>query len=356
MIRVPLEHLSAAQVGPRCLVTGAAGYVGSHLIPQLTALGCTVIAADLVAPEGEAGVDPLALDITDRDAVMAHIRDVDTVFHCAARMCFAGLVPPSVRAGMHAVNVQGTQNVVDACVANGISRLVHISTANVCIEGPVDEGDESAPYAQTWVDLYGPTKAAGERIVLAAGSDTFRTVALRPGGLWGPGTGGFMVQTFLAQLAAGRLVATIGDGTAFVDNTHVATLVHAMLNAADKLSSQPDAVSGRPFFITDDERINGIQWFRPIVDGLGLNWPRRSIPAPLAYAVAWLGEVGHRLGLPEPELTRLGVVKLTCSTAFKVDAARSALDWAPLTTRDDGIAAHLDDYRQVFLDLGGTLP
>ena len=75
MIRVPLEHLSAAQVGPRCLVTGAGGYVGSHLIPQLTALGCTVIAADLVAPEGEAGVDPLAMDITDRDAVMAHIRE-----------------------------------------------------------------------------------------------------------------------------------------------------------------------------------------------------------------------------------------------------------------------------------------
>ena len=356
MIRVPLEHLSAEGVGPRCLVTGASGYVGTQLIPYLTELGCTVIAADLTPPKPENRVTPLQLDITDRDRVLAEVRGVDTVFHCAARMCFAGLVPPRVREAMERVNVHGVRHIIEACETHGISRLVHISTANVCIDGPVNEGDESHPYGQNWVDLYGPTKAAGERLVLEAASPRLRTLALRPGGLWGPGTGGFMVQTFLAQLAAGRLVATIGDGTAFVDNTHVATLIHAMLNGAQKLSTHPDSVSGRPYFITDDERINGITWFRPIVEGLAMKWPTWTIPASIAYALAWLGELSHRMGLPEPELTRLGVIKLTCSTAFRVDAARAELDWEPLVTSAEGIAEHLDDYRQTFLELGGTLP
>ena len=165
-----------------------------------------------------------------------------------------------------------------------------------------------------------------------------------------------MVETFLAQLAWGRMVATIGDGKSYADNTHTSTLIHAMLNGAWKLGTQPEKVNGRPFFVTDDERINGMRWFKPIADGLGVPWPTRTIPISLAYAVAWLGEVGHRLGLPEPDITRIGVVKLTCSTAFSVDAAREALEWSPLVSSADGLHHHLPTYAEVYREYGGRLP
>lgn len=130
MIRVPLEHLSAEGVGPRCLVTGASGYVGTQLIPYLTELGCTVIAADLTPPKAKNRVTPLQLDITDRDRVLAEVRGVDTVFHCAARMCFAGLVPPRVREAMERVRrwhevmspVSGTLQPRSRYVRNHLTR------------------------------------------------------------------------------------------------------------------------------------------------------------------------------------------------------------------------------------------
>ena len=65
------------------------------------------------------------------------------------------------------------------------------------------------------------------------------------------------------------------------------------------------------------------------------------------YAVGWAGEVTHRLGGPKPTLTRIGVLKLIRGSAFRCDKARRELGYAPLYTRDSGVAEHLEDYRAV---------
>ena len=154
-----------------------------------------------------------------------------------------------------------------------------------------------------------------------------------------------MVGAFLAQLARGRFVARIGDGRAVVDNTHVASLVRAELLAAERLRSAPDRVGGHAYFVTDDERINGIEWFRPLVEGLGYRFPARRLPGGLLYSLAWLGELAHRFGAPEPQLTRIGILKLIRGSSFRIDRARRDLGYEPLVKRDAGIAMHLDEYR-----------
>jgi nucleoside-diphosphate-sugar epimerase len=345
-----------ATVGPRCLVTGGAGYLGRHLVRALSDLGCEVRSLDAAPwPESPAAtpkpdrLDQRLGDVRDRHAVEAACQGIDTVFHAAAALSFAGLAPASVRERVSSINVGGTEVVIDACRAQSVGRLVYTSSLNVALDRELLEADETAPYAETWVDLYGPSKARAERAVLGADQPGgLRTTALRPGGIWGPGGGGYMIRAFLEQLAAGRFVATIGDGTAVVDNTHVHSLVRAELLAAQALATEPARAGGRAYSITDDERINGIEWFRPLAEGLGQPWPSRRVPGGLMYAVAWLGELAHLLGAAEPAVTRIGVLKLIRGSSFRIDRAREELGYEPLVGRDQGIALHLPDYRRTW--------
>lgn len=343
MSAVPLDGLHANGVGPVALITGGAGYLGGHLAQALIELGCTVRTLDIAPGELPEGVDQRIGDIRDLATVEEAVRGVDVVFHAAAIIELVGIAKPALRDKVFGVNVTGTENVVAACQSQGVGRLVHTSSANVCIEGEILEADESAPYVQQFIDLYAATKVPAERAVLAANGPALKTVALRPGGLWGPGNGGYMVSTFLGQLD--NLVALIGDGTAVADNTHVCSLVRAELLAAQALSETPDVVGGKAYFVTDEERINGMEWFRPIAEGLGYSWPTRRIPGWLMYGVGWASEVAHRFGGPTPTLTRIGVVKLIQGSSFRCDRARKDLGYEPLYTRDSGVAAHLEDYR-----------
>jgi 3beta-hydroxy-delta5-steroid dehydrogenase/steroid delta-isomerase len=342
-MRAVIQGLSHDLVGPKALVTGGAGYLGGYLVEALLALGCEVRTLDVVEGDLPEEVDQRIGDIRRLEDVCAAAQGVDVVFHAAAVIELVGIATRSLRERTFAVNVDGTANVIEACRAEGVSRLVHTSSANVCIDAEILEADESAPYATHFVDLYAETKVPAEKAILAAHGDFLRTVALRPGGLWGPGSGGFMVTSFLAQLD--NLVATIGDGTAVVDNTHVHSLVRAELLAAQALAERPEVVGGQAYFVTDEERINGMAWFRPIAEGLGYAWPTRRVPGWLMYGVGWASEVAHRFGGPRPTLTRIGVLKLTRGSSFRCDRARSDLGYKPLYSRDSGVAAHLEDYR-----------
>lgn len=335
-------------MGRTCLVTGGAGYLGQHLVAALLSLGCEVRvldAASITHPD----VRPFQGDIRDAALVRAACEGVDTVFHAAAVITLLGVARAAVREKVFGINVQGTRTVLEACKRAGVGRLVYTSSANVVIDRELVEADESAPYASRWVDLYGQSKAVAEREVLAADTPGgLRTLALRPGGLWGPGDGGFMIRTFLQQLAEGRFVATIGDGRAVVDNTHIYSLVRGELLAARALLERPERVGGQPWFLTDDERVNGITWFRPLVEALGQPWPTRRLPGRLMYGLAWALEWSHYLGAPEPPLTRIGVAKLIRTSSFSIARARRELGYAPLLGHREGLALHLEDYRACY--------
>ena len=344
-MRMPWDELGD-WTGRTVLVTGGAGYLGRHLTVALRRLGATVRVIDVVKPRDMEGLEVITGDLRDRDTVARAVAGCDVVFHTAAIVSLLGIAPKKVHDLVWSINVTATERVVEACVQAGVRALVSTSSANVVLDREVTDEDESAPFATTFVDIYGKTKVHAEKHVrLANGIGTLRTAVIRPGGIWGPGEGGFMIRAFLDQLAAGRFVATIGDGKAVVDNTHVDTLVFGELLAARRLLEDPEGVAGEAFFITDDERINGIAWFKPIVDGLGYRWPTARLPGKLMYALAWMAEVTTLLGVPEPTLTRIGVLKLIRTSSVSVSRARSVLGWRPLWTSPEGIAEHLADYK-----------
>jgi 3beta-hydroxy-delta5-steroid dehydrogenase/steroid delta-isomerase len=336
------------QVGPVCLVTGGNGYVGKHLVRRLLELGCAVRALDLAPFQGDARVTSIVGDIRRMSDVRPACEGVDTVFHTAAIINTLTLARASVRRQVYGVNVHGTECVIRACQEAGVKKLIFTSSLTVAVDGPIREGDETAPYVGTdgLPDLYSQTKSRAEKMVLEADDpDGLRTAAVRPGGVWGPGEGAMMVQDFLEHLAAGQFKARIGDGKSVTDNVHVDSVVDVHFLVAKKLTDDPDLVAGEAYFVSDDEPTNPVGWYRPIVEGLGYTWPKLHIPRPLAYGIAYLGEVVHYFGGPFPMLTRRSVLSICRDASFRVDKARAHLGYEPRTGAAAGIPELMHEFR-----------
>lgn len=336
------------QVGPVCLVTGGNGYVGTHLVRRLLDLGCEVRTLDLAPFRGDPRVQSVVGDIRQMSDIGPACEGVDTVFHPAAIINTLTLARPSVRKQVYGVNVHGTECVIRACQAAGVKKLIFTSSIAVAVDGPIRGGDETAPYVGTdgLPDLYSQTKSQAEKLVLEADDPQgLRTAAVRPGGVWGPGEGAMMVDDFLGHLAAGQFKATIGDGTSVTDNVHVDSVVDVHLLVAQKLSEDPDLVAGEAYFVSDDEPINPVAWYRPIVEALGYSWPKHHIPRPLAYAFAYLAEILHYFGGPFPMLTRRGVLSVCRDASFRVDKARAHLGYEPRTSAAEGIPKLMNEFR-----------
>ena len=341
--------VDSKQVGPVCLVTGANGYVGKHLVRRLLELDCRVRALDLAPFAGDARVESIVADIRNAGDVRAACEGVDTVFHVAAIINTLTLARPSIRRQVYGVNVEGTKNVIDACRAAGVGKLIFTSSIAVAVDRPIRGADESAPYVRDdspLPDLYSQTKSRAEKMVLAADDPQgLRTAAVRPGGVWGPGDGAMMTQDFLEHLAAGEFKVMVGDGSSVTDNVHVDSVVDGHLLVAKKLGEDPALVGGEAYFVSDDEPTNPVLWYRPIVEALGYRWPKRHIPFPLVYAFAYLGEVAHYFGAPKPTITRRGARSICRDGSFRVDKARAHLGYEPRTGAAEGIPKLMGDFR-----------
>jgi 3beta-hydroxy-Delta5-steroid dehydrogenase / steroid Delta-isomerase len=343
-----MKMKGSSNFGPRCLITGGAGFLGKALAGELVRHGCTVHVMD-IRPGGAPGrgLTHFTGDIRDYDAVRAAAEGCSTVFHCAAVMNFLGLARQSVRRGVFDINVGGTGNVIRACRDAGASRLIYTSSHNVCFSRkPVLNGDESQPYASRFLDLYSETKAEAEKLVLSANGNGLYTAALRPGGIWGPDHDCYMFAKFIDQLGKGKLVATIGGPDSIIDNTHVENLVRAEILAARKLAENPEAIGGQAYFIMDEEPMNLMEWFRPLIEGLGHRVPERSIPALPMYFFAFLAEVLHFIGGPKPFMTRLEVHNLTAKFTFRCDKARRDLGYRPAIGNGKGMEECVRFYRE----------
>jgi 3beta-hydroxy-delta5-steroid dehydrogenase/steroid delta-isomerase len=260
-----LKHIS--ELG-RCLVTGGAGFLGRNLVKALLAGGCKVDAL--------VNRTPLALehpnltlvrgDIASAADMQGACQGVDTVFHTAALVALLGgrFASARYRQAAWRVNVEGTQNVIDACTAQGVKRLVHTSSVDVVFDGkPQPLMNEEMPYAQHPKSVYAATKiAAEERVLAASGQSGLLTCAIRPDGIYGAEPNE-LIDRFHAQLAAGRLTARIGKPDSLQDNSEINSLVHGEILAA--LHLVPGGVAGgQAYFIGDGEPMNSFDFFRPL--------------------------------------------------------------------------------------------
>lgn len=231
----------------KTLVTGGAGFIGSHLADALLARGDEVTVLDNFSTGKHrnlesalaAGADLIEGDILDRELVEKTLQSVrpQTVFHLAAQ----GEVQRSIEepAFDATVNVVGTVNLIEASKEIGLDRFVFASTGGAIygegsrIDLPASESGETAPLCQ-----YGLSKRAGEMYLeLYRRMYMFNSVALRFANVYGPrqcpkGEAG-AVAIFGELLMAGRNPTVFGDGTQTRDYIHVLDVVGALLAARE---------------------------------------------------------------------------------------------------------------------------
>ncbi|MEQ2202440.1 hypothetical protein XENOCAPTIV_031003 [Xenoophorus captivus] len=313
-------------------------------------------------------------DIREYAQVEKAVFGVDCVFHIAS-YGMSGREQLN-RHLIEAVNVQGTKNILKACVENGVSRLVYTSTFNVVFGGQVIEnGDESLPYLPLHLhpDHYSKTKSLAEMAVLEANgaalfgsSEVLRTCALRPAGIYGPGEQRHLPR-IVSYIERGIFRFVYGSPSSLVEFVHVDNLVSAHMLAAEALTSEKQHRSaGQAYFISDGRPVNNFEFFRPLVEGLGYPFPKLRLPISLIYLFAFLTEIIHLLIGPfynfQPLLTRTEVYKTGVTHYFSMAKARAELEYEPqehnldevvqwFKSRGHGKRCHSSFFRRFILNI-----
>jgi nucleoside-diphosphate-sugar epimerase len=316
----------------RVLVTGGGGFLGSAVVKMLVARGDSVrsFSRRFHSRLAAWNVEQVQGDIGDPPAVTAAMRDIDVVFHTAAKAGVWGNYADFFR-----TNVTGTHNVIDGCRAAGVKALVYTSSPSVIFDGTDMQGvDESTPYPQKFSAHYPRTKALAEQAVLQAVRAGLKAVILRPHLIWGPEDPHFLPRI----LARAHRLRRIGDATKDVDTIYIDNAAEAHLAAADKLLHHP-GLAGRIYFISQGDPMPLWDMIDAMLDAAGLQPVKGSVPPMLAWAMGALLEWGHRLLKldGEPRMTRFVAKELATAHWFNIDAARRDLGYRPRVSTAEGL-------------------
>ena len=304
------------------LVTGGAGFIGSHICERLLKEGQSVRVLDNFISGKEANlesiggdVDLIRGDIRDARTVAEAMKGVSVVFHEAA----LGSVPRSVADPVttHEVNITGTLNVLLAARDAGVGRVVSASSSSVYGDTevlPKHEGMRPQPMSP-----YALSKLAGEHYISVFNRVYgFEAVGLRYFNIFGPRQDpesqyAAVIPRFITALLEGRQPVIYGDGLQSRDFTYVENVVEANL-----LESEAEAVSGRAFNVACGGRYS-------LVDLLG------KMKEILGSSIE-----------PVHEAPRAGDVR---DSQASIEAAQKAFDYRVLVDFDEGLRRTVDWYK-----------
>lgn len=318
----------------KIFVTGGSGFLGSRLIPKLVAEGHDVYAmsrSPLADGKVQAlGAIPVRGDMDNLGSLA--MPSVDTVIHLAAHFRFAGPRAPYFR-----VNVDGTKALLAAAQAAGVSTFIYLTAAAVIMDdrgSPIRDADERA---QTFRDSFSPyiaSKATSEPGVLAANRPGFRTIAIRPPGMWGPGDA--FSRNIPHAIRSGQF-AFIARGDYPYSTCHVDNVAEALICALDR------GEGGRAYFVRDPDNTT----FRAFIDGLaklqGLSIDKlRTVSYGAAFFMGRMMELGARLRRSDqdPALTRTMVRLIGREFTIDDSAARHDLGYVGKVSRPQGLLSY----------------
>ena len=316
----------------KVLVTGGGGFLGGAIVRQLVERGDRVrsFSRSFYQELASMGVEQIQGDISDKSAVEKACKDIDLVFHAAAKI---GIWVDHVE--FYKTNVVGTQNLLAACHKNKVSRLVYTSSASVIFDGTDMEGvDESVPYPEKFHSHYQKTKAIAEQNVVMASGNDLRTIILRVHLIWGPRDNSLVPRI----ISRAKRLRIIGNGKNLIDTIYIDDAARAHLLAADKLDENPK-LSGKIYFITQDEHVSLWDMVNRILKAAGLAPVKRSIPRRVAWLIGAFLEFAHKSFniKSEPQMTRFLADELSTSHWFDISAAKRDLGYKPTVSMEEGL-------------------
>lgn len=331
----------------KVLVTGGGGFLGQALCRGLVERGYDVTsfnrghypALDVL------GVRQLRGDLADAAAVHAALAGMQAVFHNGAKAGAWGSYD-----SYHAANVVGTCNVIQACRAHGIGRLVYTSSPSVTHRAthPVENGTaDTVPYGEDLKAPYAATKKIAEQDVLAANGPELATVALRPRLIWGPGDNQLLPR-LVERAHAGRL-RLVGGGDNVIDTTYIDNAAQAHFDAFDHLAPGA-ACAGRAYFISNGQPTTVREIINALLQAAGAPQVTATIPFRAAYVAGAVCEgIWPLLRLrSEPPMTRFLAEQLATTHWYDMAPARRDFGYVPPVPLQEGLAR----LRQAFAESG----
>jgi nucleoside-diphosphate-sugar epimerase len=240
----------------------------------------------------------------------------------------------------HAVNVTGTENVCRAALAQGVRRVVHVSSWTVygmALGKPAHEHAPLAPFPEP----YAITKAAGDALVQRMiVDDQLPAVIVRPGTFFGPGDR-LHFGRMADRLRAGKGVV-VGSGGNALPFVYVTDVVQGLLLALDQ-----ERAVGQAYNITNDRPLTQQQLLDAIAREIGVSPPRVHLPYRALYAGSYLAEGLAALTGSQrtPVVTRLGVKLFGTDNRHAIDKARRELGYSPQVALAEGVRIAAAWYR-----------
>jgi dihydroflavonol-4-reductase len=304
----------------KTVVTGASGHIGANLTRQLIAKGRKVrvlLHLNRQAFEG-LEVDIVEGDTCDLDSLLKAFEGVDVVYHLAGYISLR----MNEKKKCQLVNVDGTKNVVEACLRNGVSRMIHFSSIHALEQGPLDiPVDETRPLVTgNNHPPYDISKAGGEREVIKGIEKGLNAIIINPTAVIGPYD--YYPSHFgevLLALACGKLPALINGGFDWVDARDV---------AYGAIKAEEMALKGSKYLLSG-HWASMIELARLLKELLDIDPPRLTCPLWLADICAPIATRLTQVLGKRPLFTKVSLAALRGNKHISHAKASAELDYHP---------------------------
>lgn len=322
----------------RYLVTGATGFIGPYLVERLVSEGhlcrCLVRPGSNIQRLENLGVEIVRGDITFPQSLQGISENVDGLLHLATLGHMSNFrVTESM---FHAVNVQGTINVMQEALRAGVRRVVHCSTVaamGICSEVPATEKSACNPHHP-----YGRSKLQAEREVLRMVEDhALPAVIVRFSMVYGPGDWRDILR--LTRLAKKGLSPKIGNRPKLTPLIHVDDAVQGLLLAAVK------GRVGETYLITNPQSEPFDKIRKILQDALGVRCMPIYVPEWAALTMAFLIEMVFTLFKKAPTVTRKNIESTLTDRVFSIEKAHTDLGFAPRVDPEKGLRETVSWYK-----------
>ena len=326
------------------LVTGATGLLGSHIVEQLRRRDLPVRV--LVRPGSDRSwletqnVEFVTGDVTDRASLEKACAGVDVVYHSAAKVGDWGPWEDFQR-----ITIDGTRNIIDAAIAAGVRRFVHISSIS-CYgyhtrDVEVDETWDLGYRLYEWA-YYSKSKIAAERLAWDAYKrQQIELTVIRPAWIYGERDRTTIARLY-AMIKAGK-AKILGRGDNRLNVVYAGNIAEAAITAA----ARPDC-NGEAFNCSNDGAITQQEYFDLLAKTIGAPPVKKHAPYKAAYFAGFVLEcLGHLFHWKKPPfITRYAVWLMGRRSYFSAEKARKMLNWQPTVTYDVGVPNTVAWYRQ----------
>ena len=324
----------------KVLVTGATGFLGAYVVPELTSRGHEVtgmVHSRKLNPDLEKTVETRVADLTDEASLVAATKGMDAVVHLAAYYTFFGK-----RELYEVVTVNGTRSLIKACLVNGVRRFIYCSSAEAI--GPVESppADENTPLRPSYE--YGRSKVDAEQVVRESSTKGMEWTIIRPSGIYGPGnvddTAFWFIVSFAKNSPATRFL--IGGGTNLIQFVHARDAARAFVLALEN----PKASVGQTYLVSGDHAVSYRELYSMMAELCGRRPPRVSIPGALAKAMIAPVEAFNAIAGRSTFMWHLSTVDaVTSDRSFSSAKAARELGYEPTVGLKEGLKETLEWYQ-----------